>query len=145
MVRIRRSQTRRSLSKLAERELGRPIAMSRSFVVDALDESADTASASEITVGDIAERLGIDPSRASRMVAEAIDAGDVRRIASQSDGRRITLELTTQGRELARSARRLRLKLFDRAMSDWSAHDRDQLARLLTKFIDGVNEARLGE
>jgi DNA-binding MarR family transcriptional regulator len=141
MVRIRRSQTRRTLGKLAEKELGRPIALSRSFVVDALEEGPDR-SASELTVGVVAERMGIDPSRASRMVAEAIDAGDVVRVASQSDGRRITLELTMQGRELAREARRFRLKFFDRAMAGWSAQEREQLSRLLTKFIDGLNEAR---
>lgn len=142
MVRIRRSQTRRTLGKLAENELGRPIALSRSFVVDALEEGPDGSAASELTVGVVAERLGIDPSRASRMVAEAIDAGDVVRVASQSDGRRITLELTAQGRELAREARRVRLTFFDRAMAGWPAQEREQLSRLLTKFIDGLNAAR---
>ena len=51
----------------------------------------------EVTVGLIAERLGIDPSRASRVVAEVVDRGYARRVASQSDARRICLELTPQG------------------------------------------------
>jgi DNA-binding MarR family transcriptional regulator len=144
MVRIRRSQTRRALGKLAERELGRPLALSRSFVVDALDESADEP-ASEVAVGAVAERLGIDPSRASRMVAEAIEAGDVVRVASQSDGRRSLLRLTEQGRALARTARKFRLRMFDRAMDGWTVQERAEFARLLTKFTDSVNEARLAK
>src|SRR5437667_9576445 len=83
MVRIRRSVTRR--------ELGRSMAgvaattdLPQFFAVDAVDEASESAD-QPVTVGTVAERLGVDPSRASRLIARAGRAGHRRRLASQSD------------------------------------------------------------
>jgi len=91
-------------------------------------------------VGLVAERLGIDPSRASRMVATAIDAGYVERVASQSDGRRITLRLTESGHAFEDAMQRFRQAQFARAMVDWSDREREQFGRLLLKFTAGWQE-----
>jgi DNA-binding MarR family transcriptional regulator len=137
MVRIRRSQTRRTLGRLATRELGQAVDPAQLDVVFAVDEGPDQPG-QEVTVGLVAERLGIDPSRASRVVAAAIRAGHVRRVASQADGRRIRLELTEAGREVARAAHRSRQALYDRLMQGWPERDRRELARLLTRFTDAL-------
>src|SRR5690606_40601178 len=42
----------------------------------------------ETMVATVAERLGIDPSRASRLVSEMVEAGYARRAVSQADARR---------------------------------------------------------
>jgi DNA-binding MarR family transcriptional regulator len=94
----------------------------------------------EVTVGLVGERLGLDPSRASRLVAQAIQAGYVVRVASQADGRRIRLELTQEGHELAQAGHRFRQAVFGRLMSDWSDRDRQNFARLLTRFTDALAE-----
>lgn len=137
MVRIRRSQTRRTLGRLATRDLGQAVDPAQLDVVFAVDEGPDRPG-QEVTVGLVAERLGIDPSRASRVVAAAIRAGHVRRVASQADGRRIRLELTEAGREVARAAHRSRRALYDRLMQGWPERDRRELARLLTRFTDAL-------
>ncbi|WP_408907435.1 MarR family transcriptional regulator [Streptomyces albidoflavus] len=50
-----------------------------------------------MTVGFFADRLAVDPSRASRIVAEAVKSGFVRRVASQEDGRRSCLDEAERG------------------------------------------------
>jgi len=135
MVRIRRSQTRRTIGRLMERELGIRFNMAHSFVVDALDE-AKRDPGNEPSVGMVAEHLGVDPSRASRMVADAIRGGYVRRVASQVDGRRMCLELTVAGRKLLKTIGSFRRKIFSKVMASWSESDCAEFARLLTKFTE---------
>lgn len=139
MLRLRRSMTRRTLGKRAARELGHPIHPSQFSVVDAIEEGQESPD-QEVTVNVIAERLGADPSRASRLVAEAVRAGLVVRVASQVDGRRIQLALTDAGRDLAQAAHRFRRDFFARLMQDWSEEERREFARLLTKFADALAE-----
>jgi len=67
--------------------------------------------------------------RASRLVSQAIRAGYVRRGASQADGRRIRLELTEAGNEMAKAAHRFRQEFFDYVVRDWSVKDREDFAR----------------
>ena len=133
MVRIRRSQTRRTIGRVMERELGIRFNMAHSFVVDALDET-NGVPGNEPSVGMVAELLGVDPSRASRMVADAIRGGYVRRVASQVDGRRVRLELTGAGRRLLKTISSFRRHFFSKVMASWSENDCAEFARLLTKF-----------
>jgi DNA-binding MarR family transcriptional regulator len=141
MVRIRRSQTRRTIGRLMERDLGTRFNMAHSFVVDALDE-ARSSLGEEPSVGMVAEHLGVDPSRASRMVADALRGGCVRRVASQADGRRMHLELTGAGRKLLRTASRFRRHLFSKEMARWPDRDCVEFARLLTKFTEPPQDRR---
>lgn len=111
MVRIRRSMTRRTLARLATRETGEAIDPGLTDVLDAVAEGPDNQgqagsegsdqSDPEVSVGLVAARLGIDPSRASRQVAAAIKSGYLRRVASQADGRRIHLELLMRNSNMA--------------------------------------------
>jgi DNA-binding MarR family transcriptional regulator len=133
MVHIRRSQTRRTIGRVMERELGIRFNMAHSSVVDALDETNEVPG-NEPSVGVVAERLGVDPSRASRMVADAIRGGYVRRVASQVDGRRVRLELTGAGRKLLKTTSNFRRHFFSKVMASWSENDCAEFARLLTKF-----------
>jgi len=141
MVRIRRSQTRRTIGRLIERELGTGFNMAHSFVVDALDEARSSLD-EEPSVGTVAEYLGVDPSRASRMVAGALRGGYVRRVASQADGRRMCLELTAAGRKLLRTAGRFRRYFFSKKMANWPDHDCVEFARLFTKFTEPPQNMR---
>lgn len=135
-VRLRRAMTRRNLGARMVRELGGGVDLSHLGVVDAVEEGPDAADGM-VTVGMVGERLGIDPSRASRVVASAIQAGYVERQASQADGRRVGLRLTASGRALAASAHGVRQRAFAEGMEGWTDDERRTFARLLTRFVEG--------
>jgi DNA-binding MarR family transcriptional regulator len=139
MVRIRRSQSRRTIVRLMQRELGQRLNLAHIFVADALDEMCENSN-EQPSVGKMAERLDIDPSRASRVVAGAIRAGFVKRIASQLDGRRAHLELTDNGRRALAATRRFRIMFFSKLMANWSDHDCAEFAKLLIRFTNPLPE-----
>jgi DNA-binding MarR family transcriptional regulator len=94
-----------------------------------------------VTVGTVAERLNVDPSRASRIVADAVEAGVVRRVASQTDARRICLELTDAGRLHALAVRKYKWRRFADALGDWPEDELVEFARLFSKFSGWVADA----
>lgn len=113
------------------------IHLSNVFVVHAIAR-VDAECDSEITIGAVADRLDVDPSTASRLVAGAIDAGMVRRRASEVDARRAQLTLTDAGREVLDHAAKVRRDFIGNLMADWSPEDRQTFARLLTTFSDAA-------
>lgn len=94
-----------------------------------------------VTVGEIASRLSLDPSRASRLVKGALRRGLLLRHASQHDGRRVELHLTAQGRRLSRSAAALRQRNLVRALRLFAPPERRQLAALLTRLTGALEAA----
>jgi len=135
MVRIRRSQSRRTIGRLMQQRLDQNLKFAEVAVADALQELAD-AGEQRPTVGQMAQSLGIEPSRASRMTAAAIRAGLVRRIASQADGRSSHLELTPEGSKALEMIRRFRIRFFSQLMSEWSDQECAEFGRLLIRFTD---------
>jgi DNA-binding MarR family transcriptional regulator len=124
---------------------GRPVQTSSLLVVHAVaqlstgdDGCGATPSpaerAEDVTVGAVAERLGIDPSTASRLVGHAIDAGFVARRPSPRDARRANLQLTDAGRRLKTVADRFRRAYLAELLSDWTETERAEFARLLARF-----------
>ena len=140
MVAIRRSQTRRALTRLAE---GRNDTADADVVggsaVDVLDaiESAEQAG-TPATVSGVAAALNVDQPRASKLVAAAVQARLVRRQADQADGRRTLLVRTARGHTLSEELHRFRRSIFAAAMSDWTDADRAAFARLLTRFVESL-------
>jgi DNA-binding MarR family transcriptional regulator len=132
---------RRMNSRAMARECAEACGTPPNDVVPLLHAVADET-CGEVTVGLVAQRLAIDPSRASRAVAAAIEAGYVTRLASQADGRRSVLALTEAGNKILNEAERFRRDWFDRVMGDWPAGDRVQFARLLTAFVEGLHNPR---
>jgi DNA-binding MarR family transcriptional regulator len=130
MVALRRSMSRRSLSRQLDLAVGDGVSVSHALVIDALVDRAGT----DINVGDVAVELGIDPSRASRMVAAAVKAGYVRRHASQQDGRRSSLQLTETGHAVASAAKAVRINAFADATACWSEAECATFAELLARL-----------
>lgn len=95
----------------------------------------------EVTVGLVAERVGIDPSRASRLVSDIVDRGYARRVASQSDARRICLDLTPKGRRFIEQIRETKWRTFSYALSRWSEEDLVTFARLYERFTEETRES----
>jgi DNA-binding MarR family transcriptional regulator len=83
----------------------------------------------ETMIATVAERLGIDPSRASRVVSEMVERGFARRAVSQADARRTIIELTERGR-----ARAYKFLVMGDFFSGWSAEDLAVFVPLLQRF-----------
>lgn len=127
MVAIRRRQSRRALA----RQQG---ATGPEYdVLDVIEGAGG-----QVTVSAVAEALGVDQPRASRLVAAAVAAGLVRREADQADGRRAWLVLTEEGVAALARARQGRRSAFAAATADWSPEERAEFARLLTRFVRGM-------
>jgi DNA-binding MarR family transcriptional regulator len=92
----------------------------------------------DVTVGAIAAQLGIDPSTASRLVAQAERAGLIDRRASPRDARASFLSLTAKGRVLADGAARYQRVVFESATGDWSVEEKQSFARLFLRFTDAI-------
>ncbi|KIA65251.1 MarR family winged helix-turn-helix transcriptional regulator [Nocardia vulneris] len=126
MVRIRRRQTRGALG----RDSPIPVAVFRALDAVAADPSR--------TVTMLAAALGVDQPRASRLVAQAVSLGLLERTADQRDGRRSVLRLTADGDRAIAVAEAGRRSAMAAAMADWTAAERAEFARLLSRFVDAL-------
>jgi DNA-binding MarR family transcriptional regulator len=99
----------------------------------------------EITVGFVGEKLGVDPSRASRLVGEVVDLGYVRRVASQADSRRICLELTGRGGKLARDFHERKWTSMAKGMQGWTDEEVLTFSRLLDRYANWAKSAQSQE
>jgi DNA-binding MarR family transcriptional regulator len=137
LVAIRRSQPRRAVGgpPLAgiEEALGEPVSLGVLGVVDAV-QGTPGEHGGEVTIGLVAERLGLDPSRASRLVAEAADRRLLLRLPSAVDGRRTRLELTERGAQVFAQVQAVRRRWVAERTAAWSAQERRTFALLLRRF-----------
>ena len=134
MGRIRRTMMKREFGKLIIERLDAPLDVAHMDVIGILGGMHEDVSTDEITVGFVAEKLGIDPSRASRLVAEVVDRGFAKRIASQADARRICLTLTPKGRSFVEKFRETKWRVFANALGEWEEDELIVFARLLERF-----------
>jgi len=88
-----------------------------------------------LSVNGAAAALAMERTAVSRLVAACVEQRLVERVASQTDGRSITLQLTQQGREVLRHSRHQQRQAFDYITRDWSQDDRVQFARLLHRYV----------
>jgi DNA-binding MarR family transcriptional regulator len=129
MVAIRRRQVKRMFARAAGAD------DSGQQVIDAIE----AAGAEPLGVNGVAEALGVDQPRASKLVAAAVAAGLVRREADQLDGRRINLVLTQAGHDRLAAVHAFRRTRFAEAMTEWPESDKETFAVLLTRFVAGLN------
>lgn len=114
---------------------GSPVELSTLLVLDAIT-SAHGAATDNWTVRDVARRLEVAHSTASRFVARAEKAGAVTRAPSDTDRRETVVEATGAGRALAERAAYFRLTRLDGITDTWEPCDVATLAGLLTRFVD---------
>lgn len=95
------------------------------------------AAASEpLSVSGLADAIGVDQPRASRLVQQGVDRGWVRREADPDDARRTRIALTDEGARLFRGVRGERREALGRALAAFTDEESAELARLLTKLAD---------
>jgi len=95
----------------------------------------------DATIGDVAEELNIDPSRASRLVTALVQKGYVRRAIAQDDARKTILLLTKASGALLEAFMKLKWHLVIDAFHAWSDKDLDDFERLLSNYVATMSEA----
>lgn len=133
MHKVRRSLQRRDFGRQVMARLDPALDVTHLDTISAIAHKGDEPT-QEVTVGLIADRLGIDPSRASRVVADVVDRGLAKRVASQLDARRICLELTAKGQRFVDAVRRNKLEIFARALGQWNERELVVFATLFDRF-----------
>ncbi|MFN8171406.1 MAG: MarR family winged helix-turn-helix transcriptional regulator [Candidatus Nanopelagicales bacterium] len=93
---------------------------------------------------DLASALHLDQSTVSRQISALEAEGLVRRRASARDRRVHELELTDDGRRVAREEIQRRVRLLEAGVAGWAEEDIDTLSRLLARFVAGLRSAEEG-
>lgn len=94
-----------------------------------------------LSVNAVAAALAMERTAVSRLAASCVSDGLVERVASQSDGRSITLRLTPAGEEVLAHSRRQQRRAFEYITRDWDDVERLDFARLLHKYVASASSA----
>ena len=92
------------------------------------------AASHPLSVSEVGDATGVDQPRASRLIQQAVDLGFVRREADPDDARRTRIALTDEGAKVVRGFRGQRREHLSQALEGFTAEERAELARLLTKL-----------
>lgn len=96
------------------------------------------ASATRMGISEIAEAIGVDQPRASRLVNDAMERGLVTRRADDRDARRSIVELTDAGRAALETTRETRRTAVAEAVAAFTPQETATFANLLTRFVAGL-------
>jgi DNA-binding MarR family transcriptional regulator len=144
MTKVRRSIQRRDFGRLILARVDPSLEVSHldAIIAIARNPVVGNAPQEEVTVGIIAERLGIDPSRASRISADIVERGYAFRVASQLDARRICLRLTATGERFVTAVRQTKWRIFAGSLAQWEEQELVTFAALLERLAGwAIDEA----
>lgn len=133
----RRRAMKRELGHRALLDLKIGIDLAQLDVLSAIEAPADEfgeMAGGETMVSSVAERLAIDPSRASRVVSEMVEMGFARRAVSQADARRTIIELTDAGQTIVEAVRAYKFLIMGDFLGSWDADELARFVPLLRKF-----------
>ena len=95
---------------------------------------------SSLSMGMVAEGLGVNPSNASRACEKLVSAGLVHRADDESDRRQLRLSLTSTGRQLLDSVMESRRRLLDELVGEMTSTDQRSLTKGLTALLAVLGE-----
>jgi DNA-binding MarR family transcriptional regulator len=124
---------RRVLARLAIDNVAPGLELTHLDVLDAVWRAQPEG---EVTVGTIAEFMRIDPSRASRIVADMVARGALRREASQADARRIIVVMTELGTRLMMQIKAVKRGVIESILADWPEEDVATFSQLFDRFVN---------
>ncbi len=128
---------RRVMARLAIKNVAPDLEITHLDVLDAVSRGEPEG---EVTVGTIADLMRIDPSRASRIVADMVTRGALRREASQTDARRIIVVMTDLGRKLMLEVKAVKRSVIESILADWPEADVALFAGLFDRFVTGFEQ-----
>ncbi len=146
MQRWRRRAMKRELGTKALVDLGIELDLAQLDVLVAIDGPAldHDEPQQEVMVATVAERLNIDPSRASRIVSDLVEQNYARRAVSQTDARRTIIELTERGAAIVAAVRGYKLLVMGNYLNEWDAAELAAFVPMLKRFgqwMDGIDPA----
>jgi DNA-binding MarR family transcriptional regulator len=89
-----------------------------------------------VRVGDIAAWQGVDKSTVTSQLRRITDRGLVVRTVDPSDRRAVLVTASERGLRLHRTVNRQGSAVLTRLLADWEPADRQDFARLLSRFAD---------
>ena len=95
-----------------------------------------------LPLGELARRTEMDPAATGRQIRQLEDAGFVQRDPSAEDGRVTVVRVTPAGREARRRIGEVVGSHMEGVLATWSAGDRSELARLLTRLVADLRSAQ---
>jgi len=109
----------------------------------ALDRAAYAALAAlaesgPMRLSDLAARVAVDVSTASRQVQQLQRAGLLDRVVDPDDRRASRLRLSGEGERVLALLRQARRALFERVLAGWTAAERRTFATLLARLADDL-------
>jgi len=133
MGRMRLLIGRRYIGRLAISRVGAGLELSH---LDLLSLVRRLSRNQEVTVGALAEQMRLDHSRVSRVVADLVKRGVLRREASQEDARRTLVALTDEGVAWLDRMNEVKHEVIGQILSDWSHEDLEMFAGLYDRFVE---------
>lgn len=97
------------------------------------------------TIGLLAEEMSVDASRASRVAADLIAQGYVRREVAQDDGRKSVLVLTEKAVTIFTEFRRVKWEKMLAAFQDWSPDEIVRFSELFGRYVGRMVENYRGD
>ncbi|WP_226653385.1 MarR family winged helix-turn-helix transcriptional regulator [Leifsonia sp. LS1] len=100
-------------------------------------EALETAEAagSPLSISSLAQAIGVDQPRASRLVQEGVERGHVRRVPDPSDARRALIQLTAAGRSQLDEVRTHRRSAVESALAGFTPEEARTFAELFDRFV----------
>jgi DNA-binding MarR family transcriptional regulator len=89
---------------------------------------------------DLAERLRLDASTVSRRVKHLAEQDLVAVTQDATDARARRVQIRPAGRKALSQLRSRRRDLLGQVMQEWEAGDREELQRLLARFLDDLGD-----
>ncbi len=133
MGRMRMLIGRRYIGQIAISRAGAGLELSH---LDMLSTVRRLSQSQEVTVGALAEHMRLDHSRVSRIVAELVRRGVLRREASQEDARRTLVALSDEGVAWLDRMNAVKFEVIGQILADWSHDDLQVFTDLYERFVD---------
>jgi len=149
LVRIRRDQQARRLHRKAADDAATggaraagdsgakaaAASAARFRYLDALDGAGEGETEGR-SISEVAEAIGVDRPRASRLTTELLAEGLIERQASPADSRSALVTLTEDGRNLIKAVHRDRRRAVAAALEGFSDKEAQSFAALLDRFVE---------
>ena len=104
-------------------------------------DALDLLSRGNRTMKQLAERLRIDPSSATRAVQRLVAVGLAERYAAAEDGRVVMVRITKDGRQRHAAVASRRSHVMALILSEFTLEERSDLAGLLDRFVQALDHS----